>query len=57
MNELIAIYQNPQAVITLSVLILAVVLFISGLLAGCGGATKIWALLGAPAIFILIISH
>ncbi|WP_320663476.1 SLC13 family permease [Prochlorococcus sp. MIT 1223] len=33
MNELIAIYQNPQAVITLSVLILAVVLFISGLLA------------------------
>lgn len=29
--------------------------FISGLLAGCGGATKIWAMLGGPAIFILII--
>ena len=33
MNELSTVFQNPQAVITLTVLILAVVLFISGVLA------------------------
>ena len=33
MNEIIAALENPQAVITLAVLLLAIVLFISGVLA------------------------